>query len=792
MNKPIFSLALTIWIATAVLGQAATGWVVRSGLTEAQMPAEVTKWTGAPYNLQPVCVSGYEIAGVARFSELFVQPTDNVAVLSSFALTEAAMSLTNASRQTNGYRLIWLNGFGLGTEARYNAIWKKTNGATQQIRLGQTLAQHQADDNTFRSQGYSFGGVSSYTVNGSPLHAAWWNDTNGFSVVTDVVYSQTAAQYQAAFNAHPASAGWRLTSVSGYTVGGAERFTAIFRQSSGPPWFALNGLGSGNFDASNDNAHYTGFRPAFLQTYPISGAPRANAVWQYDHGLTPDRTGAISSAVLDYMNTYAKPGLSLAITRRGRLVYASGFGYADTSTGDLVGPLNRFRIASVSKPFTAVAVLHALERFPGTLNSFVFGTGALLGTDFGTPPYYAAVGAIRVRNLLNMTSSWVNDGLLWYHDMPSWGSDNLPAIDYQVDSAATVGMPGDYYQYANVNFVTAARIIEKLSGQTFENYVKNEILAPCGVTDMAVGNRLQVDRQAREVTYYGGNETPPPYMIDPRRMDGSTAWIAKPMDLLLFARRMDNDATHTDILLGASMADMRTPSGAPVYNDPGHYADNYGLGWASSGSPITSWSHNGSMAGTTADLVTRTDGISWAYASNTRAGGDDYSSNFFNLINGLIDNIEAANAWPLDGYDLYSHVNTAYDPWRDQYFTALERSEPGLQATVWGFSADPDQDDVGNGAEAYLGRNPLAGERAPFTLIKSGSNMTVRWLRSTTDRQVVPIVETSSNLTTWLQPIGVTIQPRTDLIAPVGYRYEEIVVAVTPSRRHYRLRFEPL
>ncbi len=511
------ALPAVICLAFVAPAQAETGWVIRTGMPEAQMPAELAKWTGPPYNLQPVCVNGYEISGVARFSALYVEPTDDLEVLASFALTEAALSLTNSARQSTGYRLIWLNGFGYGTAARYNAIWKRTHGAAQQIRLGQTLAQHQIDDADLEAQDYKLAGVSSYNENGSPVHAGWWNYSPIATIITDVVYSRTAAQYQADFDAHPASSGWRLTSVSGYTVSGTERFTAMFKKLSGPAWSSIAGLNSTNFDAANNNAHYTGNRPAFLHTYEFGNTPHWNTVWQHDHGLAANWTDAIASEVRDYMATNSTPGLSLAITRNGRLIYASGFGFANTSTGEIVGPLHRFRMASVSKPFTAVAVLHALERYPGTLESFVFGSGALLGTTYGHNNYTTPQQAIRVRHLLTMTSSWVTDGKLWYDAEPSWGSDNGPAIDYQLDAYQQTSYmsPGDYAKYTNINFVTAARIVEVLSGQTYENYVKNQILAPCGVTDMAVGNRRKADRQTREVTYYPDVEDDGPYLIDP-------------------------------------------------------------------------------------------------------------------------------------------------------------------------------------------------------------------------------------------------------------------------------------
>src|SRR5262245_34574588 len=66
------------------------------------------------------------------------------------------------------------------------------------------------------------------------------------------------------------------------------------------------------------------------------------------------------------MTTFLKendvPGAALAVTRNGRLVHARGFGYADRDSKKLVEPNSLFRIASISKPITAAAVLHLVER----------------------------------------------------------------------------------------------------------------------------------------------------------------------------------------------------------------------------------------------------------------------------------------------------------------------------------------------------------------------------------------------------------------------------------------------
>ena len=62
------------------------------------------------------------------------------------------------------------------------------------------------------------------------------------------------------------------------------------------------------------------------------------------------------------MREHQPPGAALAVTYHGRLVYARGFGHADLERREPVRPASLFRIASISKPFTATAVLHLVEQ----------------------------------------------------------------------------------------------------------------------------------------------------------------------------------------------------------------------------------------------------------------------------------------------------------------------------------------------------------------------------------------------------------------------------------------------
>jgi CubicO group peptidase (beta-lactamase class C family) len=83
----------------------------------------------------------------------------------------------------------------------------------------------------------------------------------------------------------------------------------------------------------------------------------------------------MAGAAHAFMEEYDVPGLAVAISREGRLVYAQGFGIADKHTGEKVTPTHLFRIASVSKPITSVASFLLLEQNRLTAESQVMSTG---------------------------------------------------------------------------------------------------------------------------------------------------------------------------------------------------------------------------------------------------------------------------------------------------------------------------------------------------------------------------------------------------------------------------------
>jgi len=212
-------------------------------------------------------------------------------------------------------------------------------------------------------------------------------------------------------------------------------------------------------------------------------------------------------------------------------------------------------------------------------------------------------------------------------------------ISWVLDNRTLDNAPGTKYDYSNFGFCVLGRVIEKVTGQTYENYVKTNILQPSGVTDMEIGGDTLADKKANEVTYYGQGIGEDPYGMKVARMDALGGWIAKPIDLVRLSVRVDGLNAKPDILGASTLATMYQRSS--VNSD-------YAKGWFIS-SDNNHW-HNGSLPGEQAFLVNTSDGFSWAVLVNTRIQKPD--SNFRGDLDRLMWKIRSkVTIWP--SFDLF-------------------------------------------------------------------------------------------------------------------------------------------
>jgi CubicO group peptidase (beta-lactamase class C family) len=185
--------------------------------------------------------------------------------------------------------------------------------------------------------------------------------------------------------------------------------------------------------------------------------------------FTAPGQSAIESRIKALMDSTPVMGLSVAVVKDGELVYERAFGWKKEGEQPLSSK-DIFRIASISKSFAATSIMQLVEKRKLSLDDDV---SDLIGFKVRNPKFPDAV--ITLRMLLSHTSS-IND---------SEGYFTLDAINPSENPNWEKGYneyaPGQGYQYCNLAYNMAGAIIEKYSGERFDQYVKVHVLAPLGL-----------------------------------------------------------------------------------------------------------------------------------------------------------------------------------------------------------------------------------------------------------------------------------------------------------------------
>ncbi|MCF1713554.1 beta-lactamase family protein [Flavihumibacter sp. RY-1] len=163
-------------------------------------------------------------------------------------------------------------------------------------------------------------------------------------------------------------------------------------------------------------------------------------------------------------------GIAVAVVKENKLVYSQNFGYKQLESKTQLSNTDIFRIASISKSFSATAILQLVEARKLKLSDDV---SELIGFRVRNPRYPDKV--ITLEHLLSHRSS-INDRQGYF----TLDAIN-PAKNPNADSCYNTYAPGEGYQYCNLNFNMIGTIIEKYSGERFDQYVKKHILDPLGL-----------------------------------------------------------------------------------------------------------------------------------------------------------------------------------------------------------------------------------------------------------------------------------------------------------------------
>lgn len=336
---------------------------------------------------------------------------------------------------------------------------------------------------------------------------------------------------------------------------------------------------------------------------------------------------SIDTHISSLIKNYNIKGASVAVCKDEHLVYARGFGYADMEEGSRVRPEHLFRIASISKLITAVAIMKLIEEGKLSLDDNIFGPYGIL--PYIHYPEYSdiRVEKITIRHLLNHTAGWSRK-----HGDPMFDQLNIARkfkvtppisldtiIQYMLSKKLDFE-PGKVYSYSNFGYAILGEIISIKTGLSYEDYVLFNIMKPLGIQDMHIGRSYMHQKFPNEVKYYENNGYAKCLAYDgsgelvPRAYGGNNielmaaagGWIASAPELAKFLTAIDGSDNQPDILKKETIRMMIDPliAGNGLFGWKG--ADQFGNSW-----------RTGTLAGSTSLVMKQSNGIIWVVLLNT-------------------------------------------------------------------------------------------------------------------------------------------------------------------------------
>lgn len=183
------------------------------------------------------------------------------------------------------------------------------------------------------------------------------------------------------------------------------------------------------------------------------------------------------SKIEDIFRRKRKAGFNgnVLVVQKGKILYQNSFGFAHMRAKDTLTADSRFQLASLSKPFTAVAVLKLIQEGRVALDDSV----QRFFPDF---PYHG----VKVDMLLSHRSGLPNY-IYSFNDSVRHGKkypDNLDILDWYakvVPTPTPYNRPGRSFNYCNTNYCVLAAIVEKVTGDSFGKYLNSQIFTPLGM-----------------------------------------------------------------------------------------------------------------------------------------------------------------------------------------------------------------------------------------------------------------------------------------------------------------------
>ena len=291
------------------------------------------------------------------------------------------------------------------------------------------------------------------------------------------------------------------------------------------------------------------------------------------------------------------PAIGIALVNRDGPVWVAGWGKTNFESGRAADQDTLFRIGSISKMFAGLAVLKLVEEGKLSLDDKVRDRAP--DVAFENP--WEATNPVRIAHLLEHTTGWDDMHVAEYAYAAPDTMTIKQGLDFHTDSRKSRWPPGSRQAYNNIGPSVAAYIVEKATGQRYEDYIAKEFFSPLGMASTSYFRTKLYDE--RGATLYQG-ATPQEYWQIIHRPSGSINSSARDMAKFVQFMLMRGSTAAGPIVSEASIVRMETPSTLPG-NAQGVLA-GYGLANYTSGHQAWGFAfrgHNGGVRGGLTELM---------------------------------------------------------------------------------------------------------------------------------------------------------------------------------------------
>jgi CubicO group peptidase (beta-lactamase class C family) len=288
--------------------------------------------------------------------------------------------------------------------------------------------------------------------------------------------------------------------------------------------------------------------------------------------------GSVEDFIAGELPASGAPGLAYAVVTHGEITTVRGHDVVERGADVEVTGDTPFLTGSIAKSFTALAVMQLVEAGTVDLDT---GISRYLD-DFSRQP----AGVIAVRQLLSHTSGYSTLQGNSSHTDVSGGVDELAHRVDGLAGSAPAHPPGERWEYSNANYLILGRLVEVVSGQSYQTYVTDHILEPVGMEHSFVADGEAHEAMATGHTPWFGSKRPVLDSPPGRGMAPAGGIVSSAGDLALYLQMMMNG--KDDVVTAEDKSRMMRPAGA--------VSPSYGFGWFLAPDRSMVW-HDGATPG---------------------------------------------------------------------------------------------------------------------------------------------------------------------------------------------------